>query len=102
MLNKVMGERFQCGLDLGSSMIKVGCLKTKDSKNFDLVGVYESSTHGLSHASVSDLGELSECIHSCILGLTKKTGIKVKEIQLGIGGGGVDSCSGDKHAYSSH
>jgi cell division protein FtsA len=36
--------------------------------------------------SVSDRGELSECIHAAIEGLTKRTGIKVKEVQLGVGG----------------
>lgn len=83
-------ERYYCGLDIGSQRIKAGILKIKDIHTMELIGVYERKTEGLKNASVSDLGELSECIHGTVHTLMKKTGIKLKEVQLGVGGELVD------------
>ena len=83
-------ERYYCGLDIGSQRIKAGILKIKDIHTIELIGVYERKTDGLKNTSVSDLGELSECIHGTVHTLMKKTGIKLKEVQLGVGGELVD------------
>ncbi len=83
-------ERYYCGLDIGSQRIKAGLVKIKDIQTMELIGIYEKKTQGLRNGSVSDLGELSECIHGTIHALMKKTGIKLKEVQLGIGGELID------------
>lgn len=87
MLRKFIGEKYCCGLDIGSQAVKVSIIKTGDDSTSSLLGVFETKTNGFKNGSVSDLGELSECIHAAIEGLTRRTGIKVKELQLGVGGG---------------
>ncbi len=79
-------EKYYCGLDLGNQKIKVGILKVKDIQHMELVGVCEKKTYGFKNAFVSDLGELSECVHGAIQTLSGKTGVKLKELQLGVGG----------------
>ena len=86
MLRKFIGEKYCCGLDIGSQAVKASIIKMGDDSNASLLGVFETKTNGFKNGSVSDLGELSECIHTAIAGLTKRTGIKVKEVQLGVGG----------------
>lgn len=86
MLRKFIGERYYCGLDIGSQSINASIVKVRDNLSANLLGVFETRTNGFKQGSVSDLGELSECIHGAVAGLTKRTGIKVKEVQLGISG----------------
>lgn len=90
MFRKMIGERVYCGLDIGSQRIKVGIIKVTDAKLIELLGVYETKTYGFQDASVSDLGDLSECIHQTIQQLIQKTGVKFKEVNLGFGGELVD------------
>ena len=90
MFRKMIGERVYCGLDIGSQRIKVGIIKVTDAKLMELLGVYETKTYGFQDASVSDLGDLSECIHQTIQQLIQKTGVKFKEVNLGFGGELVD------------
>ncbi len=85
-----MREKYYCGLDLGSQSIKAGLLKVKDAMSIELAGVCEKKTYGFKDASVSDLGELSECIHSVTGELVKKTGIKFKQVHLGVGAEFID------------
>ena len=86
-----MGERHYCGLDIGSQTVKVAMVKTREHHPPVLSGVYEVKTAGYKKASVTDLGELTECIQMAVEGLSKKTGVKVREVQLGIGGEMVES-----------
>ncbi|OGX08797.1 MAG: cell division protein FtsA [Omnitrophica WOR_2 bacterium GWA2_47_8] len=89
MLGK-FGERYICGLDLGSCHTKASLLKVTESSE-DLIGAFELRTRGFREASVSDLSELTECVHQTIEGLTKNTAIKLKELYLGVGGELVES-----------
>ena len=82
----IMRDKFICGLDIGSHSIKASIIDPKLNQPPDLLGVYESPTHGFRRSSVSDLNELTESIHTTISELTKKTGLKLKEVQLGVGG----------------
>lgn len=94
MLNRILNERFICGLDIGAQRIKAGLIKvSKDAKISDLLGVYENRTLGFKDSSVSDLSELGESIHLTIHELAKITGTKIKEVQLGINGDLVESRS---------
>jgi len=86
MLRKFIGERYFCGLDIGAQSIKASLLKSGEDVKPVVLGVFETQTHGFKDASVSDLADLSECIHKTIVGLVRKTGVKLKEIQLGMGG----------------
>ena len=85
MLKNFIREKYFCGLDIGSQSIKASIVKPREDYKSVLLGVYEAKTYGFKQASISDLGDLSECIHSTIAELTKKTGIKLKEVQLGVG-----------------
>lgn len=79
-----------CGLDVGAEKIKVGILRAHDVNRMELLGVYEQKTVGFDQCSVTDLGQFSECIYEVVDELVKKTGVKVKDIQLGLGGELVD------------
>jgi cell division protein FtsA len=51
----------------------------------ELVGIYEQKTAGFCDGAVSDLGELSDCVHATVHTLLQKTNLKLKEVQLGVG-----------------
>ncbi len=78
-------EKYYCGLDLGAQKIKSGILKVKDATQMELLGIYEQKTTGFRDGAVSDLGELSDCIHATVHTLLQKTSLKLKEVQLGVG-----------------
>ena len=78
-------EKHYCGLDLGAQKIKAGILKVKDATQMELIGIYEQKTAGFRDGAVSDLGELSDCIHATVQTLLSKTNLKLKEVQLGVG-----------------
>jgi len=78
-------EKYYCGLDLGAQKIKAGILKVKDAAQMELIGIYEQKTAGFRDGAVSDLGELSDCIHATVHTLLQKTSLKLKEVQLGVG-----------------
>lgn len=78
-------EKYYCGLDLGAQKIKAGILKVKDATQMELVGIYEQKTAGFCDGAVSDLGELSDCVHATVHTLLQKTNLKLKEVQLGVG-----------------
>ncbi|MCK5259862.1 MAG: cell division protein FtsA [Candidatus Omnitrophica bacterium] len=86
-----MTEKYYCGIDIGAQKIKAGILKIKDPTDMELVGAYEHKSHGFKDNAVSDLAEFSECIHYTIHELTKKTGIKFRQVQLGIGGAMIET-----------
>ncbi len=85
-----MREKIFCGLDIGTHKIKASLIQTKKGGALNLLGVYELKTAGIKGSSVTNLGELSECIGRTINGLIEKTGVKIKEMYLGIGGNLID------------
>lgn len=86
-----MREKYFCGIDIGARTIKAGILKIKDITDMELIGVYEHRTYGLKDNAVSDLDEFAECIHRTIFELTKRTGVKFKEVQLGLSGAMIET-----------
>ena len=86
MFDGIIKEKKFCGLDIGPRSVKASLLKAQGMDALQVLGVHESKTKGFKDASVTDLGEFSECIHHTMSGLTKKTGVKVKDVQLGVGG----------------
>ncbi|MFA5059933.1 MAG: cell division protein FtsA [Candidatus Omnitrophota bacterium] len=87
----MMRERIYCGLDLGSQSIKSSAVKTRSGGHAEILGVHESPTVGLKKTSIADLNELSEAIHQNLKNLAKKINLKIKDIQLGIGGHFIES-----------
>ncbi len=87
----MIGEKILCGLDVGSQRLKAGVVKVTSHEHCELLGVYEMPTMGFVKSSVSDLGDLTECIQSTLANLSKKIGFKLKDIQLGIGGDLIDT-----------
>ena len=90
MFATIMGEKFFCGLDVGSQQLKASLVKVRRG-HFELLGVYAAATLGLKKSSVRDLGDLTECIKLTVDGLAQKTGVKIKDLQLGIGGELIES-----------
>lgn len=86
MFGRMMGEKYYCGIDMGAQTVKAGVLKIRGAADMELVGVCEQPTHGLKDNAVSDLAEFAECVHHTVDELAKRTGIKFKEIHLGLGG----------------
>lgn len=86
----MIGEKCYCGLDMGSQKIKAGLIKVKDVHQMELLGICEKKTYGFKDEAVTDLGELAECIHGAVQTLSEKTGVKIKEVQLGVGAGLID------------
>ena len=72
-------------MDLGAQKVKAGILKVKDATQMELIGIFEQKTAGFCDGAVSDLGELSDCIHATVHTLLQKTNLKLKELQLGVG-----------------
>lgn len=85
MFRQIINEKYFCGLDVGAQKIKASILEAKDNQ-LEILGIYEHKTHGFLNGSVSELGEFSECIHKTVNPLLEKTGVKLKEIHLGLGG----------------
>ncbi|MFA6379079.1 MAG: cell division protein FtsA, partial [Candidatus Omnitrophota bacterium] len=79
-------EKIYCGLDVGAQKIKASFLRFGKNRVPEIVGVSQVSTSGLRKSSVSDLRELSDCIHRVLSGLADKAKVKVKEVNLGLGG----------------
>lgn len=86
MFRKFIGEKYFCGLDIGSHTIKAGVIEPKENRQIELLGVYEVNTKGFEGGSVTDLGDLSSAINAALTGLMKNSRIKVRTVQLGIGG----------------
>ncbi len=86
MLHQIINEKYFCGLDIGSQKIKAAVLHAKDNNGIDIAGVYEHKTYGFQNGAVSDLSEFSECVHNTLQSLLDKTGVKLKEVYLGLGG----------------
>ena len=90
MIKKLISERCYCALDVGAQTLKASAIKILDNHTPELIGVYETKTVGFKDASVTDLKELSECINTTLSGLLSRAGLKLREIQLGIGGELID------------
>jgi cell division protein FtsA len=86
MLHNFIGERYFCGLDIGLQSSKAALITVDENRCQDVIGIYECPTTGFKQLSISDIDELAECIHQTIAGLSGKTGVKIKQIQLGIAG----------------
>ncbi len=87
MIKKFAKERYSCGLDIGSQSVKAALIEIREQQKPALVGVYETPTSGYLDSSVTNLEDLTECIHAAVSGLSRKTKVKIREVQLGVGGG---------------
>ena len=85
MLNLFRRERNFYGLDIGSSRVKASCVNVRNSENMEILGAQDTPTNGFKKSSISDLGDLAECIQTTLSALSQKTGTKIKDLQLGIG-----------------
>ncbi|MCR4336434.1 MAG: cell division protein FtsA [Candidatus Omnitrophica bacterium] len=83
---RILNEKYFCGLDIGGESIKAAILEIQENAPPNLVGVYQTPTKGFQNSSVSDLSELAESIHLTLSELMKKTGVKLKDVFLGING----------------
>jgi cell division protein FtsA len=88
-----MNEKYYCGVDIGAQTIKAGILKIREAADMELIGAYDHKTYGFKDNAVSDLGEFSECVHRTVGELAKRTGVKLKDVQLGVGGAMVETRS---------
>ncbi len=86
MFRKFLGEKIFCGLDIGAATLKGGIVKMQNSQGHELLAVEESLTRGFQNSSISNLSDFADCIQSAMTSLTKKAGVKLKGLHLGIGG----------------
>jgi len=83
--------KYYCGVDIGTRRIKAGIIKVCSIEEMECIQTYEQKIHGFKEGAVTDLTELTESIHQAVTILSKKSGIKLKEVQLGIHGGLVEA-----------
>ena len=86
MFNAVFGEKIFCGLDLGSARFKASALKLRRGADFEFLGVHECPAGGFKNSSPTNLNDFVEAIQSTLGGLMKKTGVRLKNLQVGLGG----------------
>ncbi len=86
-----MIDKIVCGVDIGSQQIKATLLRIRRSGQIDILGIEEAPMRGLKKNGFSDMTEFSQNIHMILSGLSRKTGFKMKDVQLGIGGPWVAS-----------
>ncbi len=79
-------DNVYCGLDVGAQKIKASFLRWGKDRATEIIGVSQVSTQGLRKSSVSDLRELSDAISRVLSGLADKAKVKIKEVNLGLGG----------------
>ena len=91
MFNLFKGDRVFCGLDIGSGRVKASVVNFKGLESCEVLGAHDAPTNGFKKSSVSDLGDLAECIQLTVSTLAKKTGLKIKHIQLGVGAELIES-----------
>lgn len=89
MLNRVLKDKVFCGLDIGAQKLKVSLIQVKDSKP-EILGAFEHPVYGFKDSSVSDLNEFAECINHVLNELAEKTGVRTKELQIGLDGSFID------------
>jgi len=87
----MIGQKIFCGLDVGSQKIKASVIRIARGGQAELLGASETFARGFKKSTVSDLGEFAESIHRTLSELSKKSGVKFKDVQLGIGGHVVSS-----------
>ncbi len=86
MFKRVSQERIFCGLDLGTQKLKAAVLKVAENNVTEFLGVYDVPIQGFKESGVSNLEELSGCIHSTLTELSKRSQTKIKDVQLGLSG----------------
>ncbi len=84
MFNKLIKEKYYCGLDIGSQRIKAAILKVKDASHLEVLATSVNKIYGFKENDVIDLAEFSECVNSILTHLTKRAEVKIKEVQVGL------------------
>lgn len=79
-------EKLYCGVDVGSHQIKAGIIKVKDDQNIELISVSSHRSYGFKDGSVTDIGELSDCMQMTLKEVSKNAGTKLKSVHLGVDG----------------
>lgn len=86
MFKNFTSRKYYCGFDLGTQTVKAALIRDLNNQPAELLGVYEMNTAGFKNGVLTDLSELAECVHLTLKGLLGKTGVKLKDIYLGVGG----------------
>ncbi len=82
----MIGGKISCGLDIGSRQIKASLVRPRKNSDPELIGLAECPTRGLKESTVTDLGQLAQSVQGCLSDLSVKTGMRVKEVNLGVSG----------------
>jgi len=86
MFRKFIGEKYFCGLDIGTHTIKAALIEPRENRQIELRGVYEFDTEGFQEGAVTNLGDLSGAIGEVLSGLSKNTGVRIRTLHLGLNG----------------
>lgn len=91
MFKNIFGGKIFCGLDIGTQRLKASVVRVQNIKSAELLGVQENPSNGFPRSATSDLKILTEAIDQTISSLSKQVGIKLKDIQLGVGGEWIET-----------
>lgn len=86
MFDRILFEKVSCGLDIGAHSLKASVIKENPQNGqWDILGIFEQSTWGYKDGSVTDLTDFSDCIAQTLNQLSQKTGVKIRDVAVGIG-----------------
>lgn len=80
------GDKYYCGLDIGTQKIKACLSRVYDAESLDLLAVYEGDTKGFKDNSVNDISDFSAAIGTTLDALVKKTQVRFRDVSLSVGG----------------
>ena len=87
-------QKIITAIDLGSSSIKVlSVLKTKNSKEFEVLALRQFPSSGIRRGIVVDVGKMSQSVRFAIKEVEKEIGREIKEVIANIGGKHIFSFS---------
>ncbi len=84
MFSSVFGDKYYCGIDIGSSTIKACLLKREPSDRLEVLGITDIRTLGFRKGMVTELEELTECVQTVVRELENITGCRIRQVCLGI------------------
>ncbi len=83
---ELLGDKYYCGLDIGTQKIKACLSRVHDAESLDLLAVYESDTKGFKDSSVNDISDFSSAIGTTLDALVKKTQVRFRDVSFSVGG----------------
>lgn len=89
-----MRRNITCGIDIGSSAVRVIVAEYKKGDNTpSIIGIGKSQSLGMRMGYVANVSNMAKSIKTAVLNAEKTSGIKIKKAYISCGGIGVESAS---------